>query len=151
MKGQRVPVKTQLGLIKGRDSIFLDKLVQTDCPSTVKVHGEISANLCTDYSGPPGKWISYEMTFKGVLAYRGWEIDLYPSELQIVSSLDIIQGSTWAEDLAGSTRTHYVLSTYDYIYEILAQDFKLELGDARKANRDSLIGVLGFNNGRSGR
>ncbi len=130
-KEERIPIETSFGLIKWRDSIFLDKLVQTDCPSTVKVYGEISTELCTNYNGSPGKWIRYKMSFQGVLAYRGWEIDAYPSKLKKNSSLDIVRGSTWAETLDGTLRTHYVLSTYDYIYEILAQSFEIEFGEVR--------------------
>jgi len=126
----RTAVETILGTIEGRDGIHLARTVHELSPSTLILYGNINARLCTSYSGT-GRWISYELRFSRVSAYKCWELDYYPWEACINSSFDVVKQSKWLEELSIENAQHFVLSTYDYIYEIVAEHFDLILGEGR--------------------
>ncbi len=129
-KNHRASIETPVGVVNGRDSIYLDSVIHTGDLSMLTFTGELNANLCSKYEGS-GKWIVFELKFLHVPCFRGWEIDVYPSELEIQSSFDLIEDSAFLQGVSALKHDHYVLSTYDYIYEILAKDFVLNLGSER--------------------
>jgi len=124
----RQEIETTVGFIKGRNAIHLDKVVQEE--NILIFHGEFSAPLCSNYSGK-GRWLGYEFKFSEVRIYKCWELDLYPDEKKIISSFDVVKPCMWNSDLDESKLNYYVLSTYDYIYEIIAKDYVLALVSER--------------------
>ena len=134
----RKPIITEVGIISGRDAIFLDeqKMVDKDLCAMVFV-GELNGNLCSNNTA--GKnWIPYRLSFRKPIYFACYELDLYYDERSINSSFDIVTesdllASFLEKDFSGKFKddfNHFVLATYDYAYEIIACDFMLELDTA---------------------
>ncbi|MCS1350877.1 hypothetical protein [Mechercharimyces sp. CAU 1602] len=65
---KHIPVITELGIIDGRDSIFLDSVEQRFSPNQLKFIGEINGELCeNNHLGY--EWYPYELKFNSVQAY----------------------------------------------------------------------------------
>ena len=113
------PVKTEHGEIHGRNGIYLDEVVQSFGPSSLQFRGEISRQQCTN-TNIKKNWIGYILTFEGVEAFNCKELSLY-DETRIISSFDELLESKWLSDLKLEGCYHYILATYDYVYEIAAK------------------------------
>lgn len=122
------PAETELGIFKGRDAIYLDELRHTFSPSTLLFSGEFNGRLCSDYSGKT-RWIKYDLKFLNVVSYKCWELDTCP--ILNATCFDVVQESSWIHELSVPGYRHYVLATYDFIYEIVASNFELNLGPER--------------------
>ena len=127
---RREPIETPVGVVRGRDAIFLDALLHEGDLSALECAGELSATLCDSYTGS-ANWIGFKLKFLHVPFFRGWEIEAYPFKLEKQSSFDLVKDSTLLRELDTQKHKHYVLSTYDYIYEIVAKNFELTLGRER--------------------
>ncbi len=123
---QRVPILTEVGELRGRDAIYLDRLTQTSAPSSLRLDGQLNARLCTRYVGTR-LWLPYELTFLDVVAFTCCALDRYSEELLIDSSLDTVPESLWTNRLRAQGCTHYVAATYDLVYEIVARHHELKL------------------------
>jgi len=124
----RTAIETTLGTLHGRDAIYLDQLSQE--ADRLVLAGEINSNLCSGASAPD-QWIQYRLEFARLVALKVWELELYPAETLVESSFDLVEDSKWAEALGVSDLSHFVVSTYDYVYEVLASDFELVTGGVR--------------------
>jgi hypothetical protein len=134
---KRTPIETPVGKISGRSAIHLDGVAQTVGPCNLRLTGELSSLCCSEYTGE-ARWIGYEANFKIVLAYQCCELEVYKTEGDIESSFDLVPLSDWAESLGTSkSYSHFVLATYDHVYEILACDFQFTLGHERGKKRKS--------------
>lgn len=127
---RRQPVATQIGEVRGRDAIYVDRVTHTFSPSVLQFVGELNAYLCTGYKGPH-RWLAYGLELVDVGAYSCWTIERYPDELLLKSSLDIVVCSTWLERVCLPQYTHYVIATYDYVYEVAAKGLELRLFEER--------------------
>lgn len=127
MSELRTPIVTSVGIIRGRDAVYLDEIMQVG--NTLTVRGEINSTLCSNCDSK--KWIKYELRFLGISSYRVWSLDIYPSELNMVSSFDMVGDSTWARQLDRASSNHYILQTYDFVYEILALEHEFQIGKSR--------------------
>ena len=120
-------VNTCLGVLKGRDCIYLDQVKQ-DALNNLTFTGDINGHLisqCRDEKD----WFPYTLTFRQVLAYFTCELDTYENmagtEYLDGSSFDLIEDSTWLkslpvrEDFDKGIYRHYRLFTYDDVYKIL--------------------------------
>lgn len=63
----------ELGVLYGRDCIFVDNVVQTG--STLKFKGKINGRLASKIHD--NIWIPYELTFKQVIKYSSCELDTF--------------------------------------------------------------------------
>ena len=121
-------VNTCLGVLKGRDCIYLDQVKQ-DALNNLTFTGDINGHLisqCRDEKD----WFPYTLTFRQVLAYFTCELDTYENlagtEYLDGSSFDLIEDSTWLkslpvrEDFDKGIYRHYRLFTYDDVYNISA-------------------------------
>ena len=141
-KTMRTPINTEVGIISGRDAIFLDeqKLVQGDSCGMIFV-GELNGDLCSN-NATGKEWIPYKLSFEYPIYYFCCELDLYDHLYRAKlpkksSSFDIVTKSDLLTNLTENTIdfssryegnfSHFVLATYDYIYEIVARDFTLEI------------------------
>ncbi len=143
MNTSQTPITTSLGMINGRDAIYLDEFRQEH--TTLTATGEVNSTLCSNCE--PNKWVKYVLHFTGVAAYKAWDFDLYPLETRMVSSFDVVSDSSWAIELGLAADCHYVLQTYDYIYEILALAFDFQTGEVRpqvSLPRKDLLADMGF-------
>ncbi len=66
----------ELGLIYGRDAIFLDK-IEFNGTHSVKLIGEFNSSLCENVKDNKDKYIPYEITFKEILEFKMIELDFY--------------------------------------------------------------------------
>ena len=125
-------VNTCLGVLKGRDCIYLDQVKQ-DALNNLTFTGDINGHLisqCRDEKD----WFPYTLTFRQVLAYFTCELDTYENlagtEYLDGSSFDLIEDSTWLmflpvrEDFDKGIYRHYRLFTYDDVYNIIAVSYE---------------------------
>lgn len=135
-----IPVETdELGVLRGRDCIFLDSVQENDIGDLV-FKGEINGSLLEGNNTKYIKnYIKYSLTFKSVMAYFACELDtyfnLFNSSSLSTSSFDLIDNSKWLQslpikqDIDKSIYKHYRLVTYDRVYDIVAASYNLEIRD----------------------
>lgn len=127
--GIEVPV---LGILYGRDCIFIDSVIQNDSDK-LKFKGEINSSLIKNIKD--NEWIPYVLTFHQVIAYFSCELDTYENIGMYNHSnhadFNIVENSQWLaelqirEDFDKSVYKHYLLFTYDYVYNIIAESFDI--------------------------
>ncbi|MDE7478594.1 MAG: hypothetical protein K2M91_11715 [Lachnospiraceae bacterium] len=130
-----IPIETDLGIINGRDGIFLDDVHSDDHNMTFT--GDINGVKSANHNNAE-KWIPYTLIFHQVLACFSCELDTYEnigdSSFCDSSDFDFIEESAWLQSLPirkdydKSRYKHYRLSTYDTIYNIIATDYELKIG-----------------------
>ena len=125
-KEKRLSIETSLGILYGRDAIYLDLLLQEF--SKIEFEGNFTTALCSKYNGSNNR-IKYNIKFYGVIFFSGCELDNYQDELKMVSSFDIILNSKIIEKFNSKNKKHFIFATYDYVYEIIAEDYILTLGN----------------------
>ena len=130
-------VKTCLGVLKGRDCIYLDQ-VKRDGLNNLTFTGDINGHLISQHRDEKD-WFPYTLTFRRVLVYFACELDTYETITETKhldgSSLDLIEDSSWLqslpvrEDFDKGIYRHYQLFTYDDVYNIIAvsYEFAVEL------------------------
>ena len=121
-----------LGILNGRDCIYIDTVVQ-DNYDNLEFKGEINGYLASKIK--ERKWIPYTLTFHRVIACFSCELDSYEN-MDTYGHLDytdfnIVENSQWLEkfplrsDFYKSDYKHYQLFTYDIVYNIIAVSFDL--------------------------
>ncbi|MBQ8752307.1 MAG: hypothetical protein IJZ13_04300 [Clostridia bacterium] len=122
------PISTEVGFLQGRDCIFLDTVMQKGCELTLS--GELSGALVNKERD----WIPYTFIFYGVIAYRSCELDAYlysyedePTPYSFVQ----VKESRWIAGVSPqvdkNTLCHYRVYTYDYVYDIMATGYEMDI------------------------
>ena len=122
---------SELGKIWGRDAIFLER-IEFDGTHSVKLIGDFNGSLCENVENE--KWISYELTFKGILEFKMTELDFF-SDTEYTSSFEKVIDSDRINEFSKSSQNfklkksheHYVFHTYDDVIEVIANEFELKL------------------------
>lgn len=132
------PIKTDYGSLHGRDAIHLDEIQFENGTNRPRLRGEFSAALCED--PPDGDWIPFDLLFDGVLVSHVTELDTWESKRDWYnkSSFDEIEHSAWLASMAGkitADHKHYIVSTYDYVVEVISKGFTLSLEQPRQNKR----------------
>jgi|LSQX01.1.fsa_nt_gb hypothetical protein len=120
------PIVTELGKLDGRDGIYLDGVKQCFSPNKLTFVGEINGDLCTN--NPSGhRWFAYELSFNRIQAFDCRELEI--CKWKVESSFDEIQDSELITELRLDEKgyQHYILSTYDYVYSIIAKGYELKI------------------------
>ena len=115
---KHVPIQTKLGILRGRDCIYLDKANFNDGMNTFILKGDINGNLCSKER--LGEEIPYKAIFRGVLALKMVELDSWDCNSE--SSFDEIVDSSWIKSLGGKvteSHHHFLIQTYDEVFEIV--------------------------------
>lgn len=137
---QAIPIKTPVGILNGRDCIYINRVIFDDLDN-LKFYGELNEHLVAAHNQReiPKKleWISYELTFKRVLSYFACELDTYENLVETShlndSSFDIIEQSSWLrsfpirKDFDRSMYKHYRIFTYDVVFNIIAVDYDIDI------------------------
>lgn len=118
-----VGLNTEVGMLKGRDAIFLDRIV---------FDRETEATLTGDFNSDQGNK-NFEMRFKGIVYFSAIELDF--DERGQMESLGIIENSEKIKSfrsLDHSRKTndehkHYYVRTYDTVLEIVSDKFELTI------------------------
>lgn len=107
-------VNTCLGVLKGRDCIYLDQVKQ-DGLNNLTFTGDINGHLVSQHRDEKD-WFPYTLTFRRVLAYFSCELDTYKNmagtEYIAGSSFDLIEDSTWLKSLP--VREDFDKGIYDH-------------------------------------
>jgi len=123
------PVTTQVGIIWGRDAIYLDE-VRKISASEYEISGSLNSALCSALSTEKS-FVSYKITFRHVVYFN--ETDIDDCEIDNVSSFDVIENSTKIANLADKNSKnntnlhHYVFRTYDVVFELIASQYEFEV------------------------
>ena len=95
-------VNTCLGVLKGRDCIYLDQVKQ-DGLNNLTFTGDINSHLISQHRDEKD-WFPYTLTFRRVLTYFACELDTYENLAETGhldgSSFDLIEDSTWLKSLS---------------------------------------------------
>ena len=121
----------ELGKVWGRDAIYLDK-IEFDGTRSVKLIGDFNGSLCENVKD--SKWISYELTFTGLLEFKMIELDFF-SHSEYTSSFEKVIDSDRIKEFSKSSQSsklkdlhkHYIFHTYDDVIEIIANGFEIKL------------------------
>jgi len=119
-------IVTELGKLDGRDCIYLDSVKQCFSPNRLTFSGEINGDLCEN--NPFGhRWLVYELSFYQIQAFECRELEICNWEIE--SSFDEIHDSKLLIELGLDEKSykHYILSTYDYVYSIVAKGYELKI------------------------
>jgi hypothetical protein len=116
-----IGLKTEIGFLKGRDAIFLNRIV-FDTEKKVRLIGEFSLNE-TDRN--------FEMTFDGVIYFIAVELDF--DDRAQMESFGTIKNSAKLElfrsrdhsQKTNNEHRHYYIRTYDTVFEIISGKFEL--------------------------
>ncbi len=118
---KRLPIETPYGILRGRDAIYLDRVVVADCTRTIILEGAVSRvtgqPLNVDFSG-------YSLRFSGVLAFRCVELD--STHWDWDASFEEILDSDWVRTLGGKVtlkHRHFFFQTYDDVFDIVCDRF----------------------------
>ncbi len=120
------PVETPIGILKGRDAIFLDKLEVDIQQGTLMLEGSFNGRLASK----PVDDVSYALAFSGVLAFKVVELDSW--DYNAVSSFDEVLNSEWLTQLGGKvdqSYKHYLIQTYDDVIDVVCRKFTLAIKD----------------------
>lgn len=124
MKNQ--PIQTSVGILEGRDAIYLERIDHDYARRRVAFVGEINANLASMYQGA-AKWLRYQITFKGVDAMCMTELDCYEHELDLASSFDRVLVPRLKSRVKPCEQ--FVFATYDHVFELMASGYEIEISN----------------------
>lgn len=120
-------ITTSVGVINGRDGIYIDRLVHDIKSVSITVEGTVNGELCSN--NKTGRdWLNFILTFTRSVAYECQGLDQCSWENDIVSSFDI-----QTDEFSDNFRPYlpefnlYYLSAYDQMLKIVATDFKFEI------------------------
>ncbi len=111
----------KLGLIYGRDAIFLDEIFFDESFNNTKLKGDFSGSLCKNIKNK--EWIKYEIIFKNILEFRIIKSDYFNDE-EYTSSFEEVLNS---EKIKSKNQHHYIFHTYDDVIEIIATEFDIKI------------------------
>lgn len=151
MTRRLVPVETEIGIARSRSAIFLDELVSDGFSLTLR-----GGLVASDFSESRGvqQEIPYRLRFDNILHLAMTTIDLHdPEGRQSCIDEDVeSQLIDWLrqhdrENIIGRAEYHHwVVSTYDDIFEIVAREMTLELVRFREPHEDDWQAILGVAN-----
>ena len=121
-------IHTELGILKGRDAIYMDCFRQEY--NQIEIIGEINGSL-TDVRR--NEWIKFLLSFSDVSAFESREIDI--CNWSCVSSFDKVVESVWLQELGLAkmpNRQHFQVSTYDSMIRLAAGGFRISFGESRQ-------------------
>jgi len=121
----------ELGKVWGRDAIYLDK-IEFDGTRSVKLTGDFNGSLCENVK--ESKWITYELTFKGLLEFKTIELDFF-SQSEYISSFEKVKDSDRIKEFSKHSQNfklkdsheHFFFHTYDDVIEVIASEFEIQL------------------------
>ena len=128
-KNAPTPIETSLGILKGRDCIYLDKVYKKD--RSYLFEGEINGRLLNN---SVDRYIKYKLEFKNVISMFSCELDSYDAiNTNSVYSFEIIEDSKYLKKLSADKKfvskafKRFRFKTYDDIFDIIAKDYALEI------------------------
>src|SRR5215510_5514636 len=98
--------------------------------SDIIFYGEFAENVFNKFEKD---YLKYKLTFKNVIYYKCYELDIYPNENLLESSFNLVNDSELIKVLKEKNKQnkikdghkHYVLATYDDVFEIITTEYIL--------------------------
>lgn len=120
---QLIGINTDLGIIKGRDGIFLDQII-----FHLETHVTLTGEFCIGDED-----IKFEMNFRGVIFFSAIELDF--DQRNQMESLALIENSNKIREFKrldhsskiSKEHKHFYVRTYDSVFEIVSDKFELSL------------------------
>jgi hypothetical protein len=109
--------------IKARDAIYIDNLIQTNTKGKLTLKGTVNSFYLVN--NPKNLLTKFEITFYQIRMFSCTSLDFSLLDKDMVSNFNIISDSIFILDNKLSDYNHFVLSTYDYVYEIVAKDYEI--------------------------
>ena len=107
------PVETSLGVISGRDAIYLDEITLVIAERKLVLRGEFNGHLCSKRTHG---FIPYELIFHRVSDHKLTDLNQFGFE-RGVSSFDEIVGTGAPKE--------FLVRTYDDVLEVVCDGYQL--------------------------
>lgn len=139
-----IPVETDAGTIAGRDAIILDSIRLPDERKLV-LTGSLNSDLCDGLTQIDHS-VNFKLSFGGVVWLKLTELDFADAESSencdipyrescfvISQNSELVVSFRDADHSSKITdnHKHYVLATYDTVFELIANEFKMKLEDSQ--------------------
>ena len=134
---RRKIIHTEIGILRGRDCIYLDSLSMQD-GSTVVLEGTVNTEIVREFKPPrdmpKSGELAYRLSFAGVLALQMFELDTWESQADDYydafsdSSFEEVLDSSWLGSLRGKVTAehrHFAVQTYDDVVEVICRGYDL--------------------------
>ncbi|MEZ5336038.1 MAG: hypothetical protein R2741_12805 [Methanolobus sp.] len=128
------PINTVYGYLCGRDAIYLDEISCDYRNGSVRLTGQFNGNLFSRKI--VDDFIDYVLDFTGIYILRMTELDLsyelVNSKFEDSSFFEIMNSELLdhAEKVRNIKLRHFILQTYDDVFEIVCKDYKLCIRDS---------------------
>ncbi len=120
-------IELPVGIITGRNGIYLDEVISSYSPHILTFSGEINGKLCSK-NKKNLRWIPYKIGFINVISYECQNIDVCTWEKLTQSSFDEVSEKCFVNGTAyGDDYRCFYFSTYDYMFKIVAKHYKVDL------------------------
>jgi len=123
MTMQHLPIETSLGVLFGRDCIYLDSEEFDEKGQTLTLKGEINGALVSN--APRKVWIPYAFKFKGVVWYQKRDLD---ADWTWKASFEERKNTAELKKYVGTIR-HYFVQTDDDLFDVLCDSYQLEFDE----------------------
>lgn len=121
-----------LGILNGRDCIYIDRVILDDLGS-LTFEGEINGALASKLRAD--KWVPYRLEFKRTLAHFACELDTYErlcgtayfdhSDLTVIENSERLAKFPIRRDFDRALYRHFRVFTYDVVFDIFSADCEL--------------------------
>jgi hypothetical protein len=124
------PIRTPVGIINGRDAIYLDEIhLDLVKANTLALQGELSPFAGSERESDD--WITYTLVFFGICGLKVTELDSW--DFKCASSFDEVKDSEFLKSFKlDMEHKHYKVQTYDYVFDVVCRRFDFSLGARRK-------------------
>ena len=127
-------IETPLGIVNGRDGIYLDDITVSERTNRLTLDGAFNTALCSKADRPSIDFDGCRITFTGVLAFKVIELDSWDWDSE--SSFDEVLDSDWIQELGGKvtlTHRHFLVQTYDDVVEVVCEEVDITLTSTEQA------------------
>lgn len=128
------PVRTPIGILRGKESIFIDSIQIIKKRIIISGEFNTSPNNTRDTSDKNIDFIPFILTFDDMIYFNSSEVSLFDTEIFNLydSSFIILENSNLIQYLNSKdssihldTYFHFIMREYEYAYDIVASDFSL--------------------------
>lgn len=125
-----IPIETDIGILWGRDAIFLSNIEFDYNRNLVRLKGDLASRYDKDNCQT-----NYTLEFSGVYIFNMVELDLSFEVLEFdfnESSFLEVKDSNLvktAKKIRKVDLRHFVVQTYDDVFEVVCKDFTMSLSN----------------------
>jgi len=113
----------KLSELNARDAVYVDSVQQNISEAELTFTGQIDG----DFLGSDKEFVNFTLRFSTVNFYDCTFLDFATIESKMKSNFNEVVNSSYLDQNNLSGYKHYVLSTYDFNYQIIAKSCELEI------------------------